>query len=525
MALLPEHRILLDEMIGLYGLESAWKSFLRERVRNSGKSFRYILKSRALAGTARAPSDLLAGLSVGEVSVLYEYGLAYSDRRKRKQDGQYFTPDDVARFLAGHAKRFPGDTVWIDPCSGVGNLSYWLAKRAKNPEDFVQKRLYLVDLDPLALLTARVLFTLAFQKKRRDLFNKLESRFLQKDFLSAGDLPAVDAAILNPPYVSGVLDERFETSSARNLYAYFIERVASLCRTGYISITPQTFTNGDSFHTLREVIIRGHTSLDVYCFDNVPDNIFCGIKYGSGNTNRANSTRAGVIIARKSKKQSHRITPLLRWRSHQRQQMLDTAHMFLSEVAFSSNIFPKVNRELKDLYSEITKSRMRLADYVETRPTQYALQIPTTPRYFISANKRPVQRTSFKVLYFRTPKDRDRAYVLLNSSYMYWWWRVNDGGMTISERTLLDLPIPPTSVSDEKIHSLAKKIEASENTSLVVKRNAGKIIENIKHSMDLVAHLTTALFPSYAQFLAETHSNTHVAPPDPEQEAHSLKFA
>lgn len=500
----------LDTLIDTHGLWAAWVGILRAYVHASDKKFSYVLRTTELRSTCEVGTDLLQGLSIGEVSALYEYALAYADRDKRKIGGQYFTPDDVSQFLATQAKYFSHTAMWIDPCAGVGNLSYWLVKAKDDPEQFVLQRLYLVDRDPLALLTARVLFTIAFQREEKDFFSSMSSRCLVRDFLSAQDLPKADAAILNPPYVSGVTaPDHYRTAPTRNTYAFFIEKVAKLCQEGYISITPQNFTNGQRFATLRAVILAGHKALDVYCFDNVPDNIFSGFKFGSLNTNTANSTRAGVIVARSSSTVRHRITPLLRWRSHERAHMLASASQFLTKVSFSEMVFPKIGKELVSLYREVQAFEKKLGDLLSQRESNYPLQVPTTPRYFISANKRPVYRTSFRILYFHSANDRDMAYILLNSSYMYWWWRVNDGGMTISEKTLLDLPIP-TDIDNGRVQELVDKLERSERSSKVIKMNAGKAIENIKHSQELVLSLTQLLFPDYAQYLSKTHFNSHL---------------
>jgi hypothetical protein len=108
-------------------------------------------------------------------------------------------------------------------------------------------------------------------------------------------------------------------------------------------------------------------------------------------------------------------------------------------------------------------------------------------------------------LYFYNEKEMNVAYLLLNSSYMYWWWRVNDGGMTISEKTLMSLPVineMPTS------NNLLSRIELSEKTNRVFKRNAGKDNENVKHDPSLVREITKCLFPSYARALELVHNNS-----------------
>lgn len=497
--------LLLDRL----GLEQAWYSILATHLKNiDDKKLLYILDEKELHDIESQEFDLLEGLTIGEISALYEYSLAYTDRDKRKQEGQYFTPDDVAQMMAKKSLDFPRDKVWVDPCSGVGNLSYWLVKHQNDPESFVKNNLFFIDRDRLALFIARFIFAIHFQKKDRNFFHEIQERFIVSDFLVSDNIPRYDFAILNPPYVVVKPDNRFETAESRDTYAYFLEKVIKSSQ-GFISITPQTFTNGRKFDSLRRILTERFDTISVYCFDNVPDNIFRGIKFGSKNTNKANSTRAGIIVAQKRSggKQSFRITPLLRWRVRDRQKLLDSIDNFLVEVTPKTDLFPKIQKDLLPLYEIAKAQRKILAHLVSRRITHHKLIVPSTPRYFISALKRSVDRSSFRTLYFHTKEEQDIAYLLLNSSYMYWWWRVNDGGMTLSERTLLTLPIMDDIPIDE---DLLSRIERSEVTNRVVKRNAGKDNENVKHDPSLIQELNARLFPCFADALGSLHANSMV---------------
>ena len=235
-----EFNVLLDH----FGLEKTWYMVLATHLKElNRKELNYILSEKEFQDIHVQNFDFLEDLSVGEISVLYEYSLAYIDRDKRKEEGQYFTPDDVAQVMAKKALTFPKNKIWVDPCSGVGNLSFWLIKYQENPEDFLKKNLYLVDRDEMALFIARFILTINFQNRDLELFNSIASRFIKADFLFSERLPKYDYAILNPPYVMVEPDTRFETSQARDLYAYFLERVIRTT-SGFVSITPQTFTNG-----------------------------------------------------------------------------------------------------------------------------------------------------------------------------------------------------------------------------------------------------------------------------------------
>lgn len=496
----------LDYALDRLGLEKTWHSILATHLTQSHRTnLLYILDDVAFHDIEILNVDFLQGLSIGEISALYEYSLAYIDCDKRKQEGQFFTPDDVAEVMAKKAHAFPKNKTWIDPCSGVGNLSYWLVQKQDDPESFLKRNMYLVDRDTLALLIARVILVKHFQRNDKNLFVSIAPRFIVADFLSDKRLPKYDYAILNPPYAVVEPDARFESSTARDLYAYFLERVMKTTR-GFVSISPQTFTNGQKFHSFRRLLLTHFNAIDIFCFDNVPDSIFRGVKFGSKNSNKVNSTRAGVIVARQGSANSvFRITPLLRWRTHERNKLLASIDHYLVRIQPRDDIFPKVQKDLLPFYKLVKRQQKTLAHLLSSRPTPYKLVVPSTPRYFISALKRPVMRSSFKTLYFYNDRDRDTAYLLLNSSYMYWWWRVNDGGMTISERTLHTLPVFDNMTVDER---LLRKLERSETTNIVVKKNAGRNNENVKHDPSLVKKINMALTPRFASTLERVHNNS-----------------
>ncbi|HWH96910.1 MAG TPA: N-6 DNA methylase, partial [Pseudolysinimonas sp.] len=432
------------EGIDRLGIDVVWQSLVAAHaIRVGGPATATILADLP----RRDPSwslDLLDGLQMDERSVLYEYSLAYVDRADRKASGQFFTPDDVARFLASRAAQFPAGT-WIDPCCGVGNLSYWLADAQPDARGFVAEQLVLVDRDPRALLIARALLATEFGLDAAQ-YAALVARSRVADALT-DELPPFDYALMNPPYVVVPRDERFTASvDSRDLYAYFLERMLSLGRRGIVAITPQSYTSGRKFAGLRRLLVRRLQTMDVYCFDNVPDNVFRGVKFGSQNTNRVNSTRAAVLVGLVGSidaPRRHRITPLLRWRAHERADLFAAADDFLAELqADEDRAFPKVGAGLVPLHRAMLTCDTTVRDLTSPTPTAYPLDVPVTPRYFLSAVKRVLDRGHVHRLYFRDLETRDRAAIVLNSSLAYWWWRAYEGGITVSRTILLSVPVP-----------------------------------------------------------------------------------
>ena len=183
--------------------------------------------------------------------------------------------------------------------------------------------------------------------------------------------------------------------------------------------------------------------------------------------------------------------------------MFKSIEKFLSDVPLTREYFPKVSKQYKSLYIDVTKNK-RIGDIVTFDKTKFKLYVPSSPRYFIVALKKPVKRTSLKIIYFRNEKDRDYAYILINSSFTYWWWRVRDGGMTLSLETLLSVPLLDFNLNKNIIN----KLEKSELTNRVYKQNAGEAQENVKHSQALLTKLNDLVYCEYSSILTQLHENS-----------------
>jgi hypothetical protein len=203
----------------------------------------------------------------------------------------------------------------------------------------------------------------------------------------------------------------------------------------------------------------------------------------------------------------HRITPLLRWRAHERADLFAAADDFLADLQPDEDrAFPKVGAALVALHRAMLECDTTVRDLATPTPTPYRLDVPVTPRYFLSAVKRDLDRGHVHRLYFPTPAARDRAAVVLNSSLAYWWWRAYEGGITVSRSILLSVPVP-IGAADA---TLVAALEASEAENVVVKRNAGRPNENVKHPWRLLRLLNQAVAPDDVDALLATHANSHL---------------
>lgn len=471
-------------------IRSRWLAAVARRVVTS----RPDLATELLAYLGEVPNevDQLVGLSIGEVSVCYEALLSRLDRASRKSAGQFFTPDDAARFMAERAGDL-GEGVWLDPCCGVGNLSWHLAAMQPDPTDFVRNRLTLIDRDSTALSTAVALIAAEYSGVGDpDTLSRLALRATARDFLSRSPLPSHDFVIVNPPYARADAVEALETGKTRDLFAYFVERIAKTSR-GFVAVTPASYLSAPKFGPLRAVLERETTGGDVYVFDNVPDTLFRGYKFGSNNTSKTNFVRAAVTVSGPSHRE-WRTTPILRWQVSDRSQMFAQCIELLSPRRLGPDgEWAKLGPHLEAAWDDLARESETIADLLAETTTPFSLDVGLTPRYYISATYRNLDRGSKATLYFANAEDRDRAAMVLNSSIPYLWWRALDGGVTLPRRVLMSVPVPASTRVDP---DLLTQVRASEVSNLVTKLNAGRDNENVKHPIALVEALNEALLPS-----------------------------
>lgn len=436
-------------------------------------------------------TDYLKGLTIGEVGVCYEALLSTLDRDHRKSTGQFFTPDDAAHFMAQQSKSF-GPGVWLDPCCGVGNLAWHLAGLQSDPAEFVRSHLVLIDRDETARKSAVALIAADYTADSdQDAVRALDAKSARRDFLSGPALPDHDFTIVNPPYARADENAGYETARCRDLFAYFMERVAKTSR-GYIAVTPASYLSAPKFQTLRDVLDREGGGGDIFVFDNVPDTLFRGYKFGSNNTSKTNFVRAAVTVC-KPEADGWQVTPIIRWQAAARTRMFeDCASLLAPRRLGPHGEWAKLGPGLEGVWDALLRASETLRDLVTTYPTEYTLDVGLTPRYYISATHRTLDRGSKATLHFKSARDRDRAAIVLNSSVPYLWWRALDGGVTLPRRVLMSVPIPSIAELDE---TLLERLRASETENLVMKLNAGRENENVKHPADLVEALNEVVLP------------------------------
>lgn len=461
----------------------------------------------AVLGPRRLSQDILDGRSIGEISVCYEALLSQLDSSDRRDSGQYFTPDDAALFMAKQAAQFPPGS-WTDPCCGVGNLAWYLTLVQPDRGHFLRDGLRLCDVDDTALRTAVALLSCQYAphgdvETMLSLFANSECR----DFLGSDFALRTDYAIANPPYARVPPREEFETATTRESFAYFMEKIAKGTR-GFVVVTPSAYLSVPKYRHLRTVLDKNAPGGSIFVFDNVPDTLFRGYKFGSTNSSTTNFVRAAITVSPPEAK-CWEVTPILRWKSKHRSQMLSQAPSLLTPRRIGpGGQWVKISPHLARLWDRLNQSPRTIRDLTTKHDTPWALTVASTPRYFISAAFRDLQRASKVRLFFPSRENQELAAAVLNSSLPYLWWRSLDGGLTLSVRILLSVPVPRLSAPAD----LVARLRAEEELHLTRKLNSGRINENVKRPADLVRDLDRAMLPDCAPDLEMLYADSMFGP-------------
>lgn len=458
-----------------YTLEQIWDAIL-EYVKTNGET------------------ELLKLDNFGE---LYELGLSIKDKDSKKENGVFYTPLDVAHLLADFfMDLYVSNSCICDVCTGTGNLILSvlsLLDDVTRQSIFENKLLYLYEMDALALKITLNKIGYLYGYNNIENINVINADFLDRTVV----LPSNSYVISNPPYykITDFSDTWCKTKlmeTCKEYYAVFMEKCIAQSK-GCVFITPFSFVGGSKFKELR--LQLNNTESQLFVFDNVPGNIFKGKKYGISNTNTANSTRACISVINTEKKKGCQVTPMMRFATAERSKLLDKSTLLnvisnskYQLVTEQNSQYYKCQTDKLDMFLKWKENEFIFYDLLSETPTEFVLYMPTTCRYFTTASFRCLNRTGKYTLYFKDKYAQAYAYILLNSSFAYWYWRIYDGAILYPLTLLYTIPINFDSLTldkKEELLTLAQEIAEEESKYLVYKKNANQIQENIKFDMNI----------------------------------------
>lgn len=429
-------------------------------------------------------------LSIENFAELYEIGLALENKENKKNNGQYYTPEDVASVMANWFKDLKGENICDVGC-GTGKLilTYLDIIGKENAINLIKNgKLFLYDLDETALSICKTILLVKYGKELSQYIHAIHCDFLSKNV----SLPLNCKVISNPPYsnvktISKDWDKTIVAVKTKELYAMFIEKIIKQSESSVI-ISPYSFMGGNKFYSLRE-LMNNYNGF-IVSFDNVPGNIFCGRKHGIFNTNTSNSVRAAItVVENKENCKGFMLTPLIRFKNEERKFLLkpDVLKNFINEryqiVSKQTPMYCKCFKQLDNIWNIWKeKSKSFLGKYI-SQYGQYVLSMPNTCRYFTTASKGLMNRHGQIILKFNDENIFNFVFCFINSSFTYWYWRLFDGGITYPRGLLLSMPMFFELLTKEDrdfFNDMANEMIKNASNFKVTKINVG-VQENIKY--------------------------------------------
>lgn len=417
--------------------------------------------------------------------------MAKTDKQKKKESGQYYTPNDVSAVMSKWLRTLPGENI-VDVGCGTGNLilSYLNLIGKEEARRLIKDgRLYLYDLDEVALDICKYSIAIIYGEDLLEGINAINCDFLDKTI----SLPANSRVISNPPYAkitkkSNKWPQSKIIDDSNELYAAFFEKIIDQSISSVI-ISPYSFCGATKYYSLRKKLNR-HSGF-IVSFDNVPGNIFRGKKHGIFNTNHANSVRASITVTNDTdSEKGYRLTPLLRFNSSEREKLLDNKVLesfvgsLRQKVSEENQEYKKCSHELEGVLKNWESSQTEtIFDLTQKVPNSFKLNIPTTCRYFCVASSKDLSRTGKHEIYAKNQECFDYLYAFINSSFLYWRWRMLDGGINLTGKLLFRTPTfykKLNNAQKEKLHKLVNETVKQEGRYLVYKKNASALQENVK---------------------------------------------
>jgi len=210
----------------------------------------------------------------------------------RREQGQVFTPPEIARFMATLLSPMPSECHLLDPGAGIGTLTAAVCERLRHLRSPRRLTAHLFENDRKVIpLLRRNL------ENCRTVLSKAGHRFdyvvHDEDFILAASseldgqrtfdspIPSTrfDAVIMNPPYFKVRKDSTYARRMAPivhgqpNVYAFFMALATRLLKEGgeLVAITPRSFCNGLYFRAFRRWLFERAALDHIHLFESRAD--------------------------------------------------------------------------------------------------------------------------------------------------------------------------------------------------------------------------------------------------------------
>lgn len=450
-------------------------------------------------------------------NVEVSHGIRNSNRKKKK-NGIYYTPLDVANFIVSQCVdsvlQFTDEPSILDCSCGSGvfliqSLRYLESKQTRDDNletsmRILERCIWGIDISHAAVDCCKAVILQYYLDHYKDAAARLgeiwsiidrsifrgDATHLQEILARDQVLPShFNCIIGNPPYVTRGRESNLFIPFVDNLIYY-----SSDCSCSALLLPLSIcYSQGREFIRLRNKIQEDGAAWTFMNYDRSPDSLF-GDQVKTRNT----------ILLRSNTESTTNIftTNLQRWTSASRNDLFKNYSLCnISKVSISKCV-PKISSVIEKAgYECISSGSSKLSSLFAHGDSDFPLVVNGTAYNWlcvydhlppsVDENEKPYTSSTTRIYYLPDRESRDFCVAVLSNRIAYWFWSVIGDGFHFNSSFLSNFKVGKdtfTELQYAELYRLGRAYSEQIKTHPTVSYNAGKKIVNYSHweAMDVV---------------------------------------
>lgn len=408
----------------------------------------------------------------------------------RKNNGVYYTPQDVVKFILTNtiksaygylSKDNVGETdltkiphysfgmrkTIFDPTCGTGEfllaalkMKFDLLELHKVPmsKKAIHKVINTIrgndiNNDSVIITKLRILVCTLERfgtDKITGISRALNNCFTSYDYVteSVDNAPKYDIIVGNPPYVEDSKSQSKPKVKYGNIYANVLINSAKQLTTGGCIgfVVPLSYVSTPRMKPLRDELLKIIPEQYILSYADRPDCLFDSVHQ-----------KLCIIVGKMRLKNPHVYTGSYRyWYKNERKTLFSNTEVIVNKNAHG-DVIPKLGNEMEmSIYSKIVSSHRYQSVYELSRQGNESVYLNRREAFWMKAYRSLRNDPEYKIFSFNSPEEADYCYCLINSSLFWWYWISTSDCWHVSKE--LNGFRAPFDVDYERASILAKKL-------------------------------------------------------------------
>lgn len=408
----------------------------------------------------------------------------------RKNNGVYYTPQDVVKFILTNTIKsaygfLSKDNVGEEDLTKIPHYSFGMRKTIFDPTcgtgEFLLAALKMkfdllelhkvpmskkaihkvintirgndINNDSVIITKLRILVCTLERfgtDKITGISRALNNCFTSYDYVteSVDNAPKYDIIVGNPPYVEDSKSQSKPKVKYGNIYANVLINSAKQLTTGGCVgfVVPLSYVSTPRMKPLRDELLQIIPEQYILSYADRPDCLFDSVHQ-----------KLCIIVGKIRLKNPHVYTGSYRyWYKNERKTLFSDTEVIVNKYAHG-DVIPKLGNEMEtSIYSKVVSSHRYQSVYELSRQGNESVYLNRREAFWMKAYRSLRKDPEYKIFSFNSPEEADYCYCLINSSLFWWYWISTSDCWHVSKE--LNGFRAPFDVDYERASILAKKL-------------------------------------------------------------------